>query len=262
VQTELWTVYQLRNRYYHANLGKFFTRDPLGYVDGPNLYQYVGGKPVISFDPMGLCGALCNIEKPVRIEPGILPVPPGFTPSWIEANQGDYCWEYCSRVGPSGFGSGGVTICIKGFPILCICNDNVDRRYPKFDPGFLTHFKNCILQHERCHATQVDCQSPDCNDGEEGTCMVAPFKPGLLLACAECECYNVGLTCLKEYDCGGDTRCEEQRCEIIKEQCEIMNRFCNGCPDVLGFPWINCEAECNLPSVGTEGTTKLISQRR
>jgi RHS repeat-associated protein len=46
---------QVRNRWYHPRLGRWLSRDPFGYAGGTlNLYEYVQGQPVNSFDPMGL----------------------------------------------------------------------------------------------------------------------------------------------------------------------------------------------------------------
>jgi RHS repeat-associated protein len=42
-------------RYYAAAFSRWLTRDPLGIVDGPNVYAYVGGSPVSLFDPSGQC---------------------------------------------------------------------------------------------------------------------------------------------------------------------------------------------------------------
>lgn len=44
---------QYRNRYYDAHLGRFLSQDPLGYADGLNLYEYVGGNPLNAIDPHG-----------------------------------------------------------------------------------------------------------------------------------------------------------------------------------------------------------------
>ena len=41
-------------RYYDAVLGKFTTRDPSGYPDGPNNYLYVNNNPINAIDPLGL----------------------------------------------------------------------------------------------------------------------------------------------------------------------------------------------------------------
>jgi|GEM_PF-2984866 len=43
-----------RNRYYDYHTGRWLTHDPLGYVDGMNLYQYVNSNPITNFDPYGL----------------------------------------------------------------------------------------------------------------------------------------------------------------------------------------------------------------
>lgn len=45
----------VRNRYYDPELGRFITADPLGYVDGPNLYGFAMNDPVNGSDPMGTC---------------------------------------------------------------------------------------------------------------------------------------------------------------------------------------------------------------
>ena len=47
-------LYYNRARYLHPTLGSFTTRDPLGYVDGANVYQYECGNPTANTDPLGL----------------------------------------------------------------------------------------------------------------------------------------------------------------------------------------------------------------
>jgi RHS repeat-associated protein len=48
-------IYNYRNRYYTAEIGRFLTRDPIGYMGGANLYAYVADNPLIATDPSGLC---------------------------------------------------------------------------------------------------------------------------------------------------------------------------------------------------------------
>ena len=47
------SIYYYRYRYMHPELGRFLGRDPLGYVDGMNMVQYVGGNVVNWVDPYG-----------------------------------------------------------------------------------------------------------------------------------------------------------------------------------------------------------------
>ncbi|MFH1231818.1 MAG: RHS repeat-associated core domain-containing protein, partial [Planctomycetota bacterium] len=42
-------------RYYDPSLGRWLTPDPLGMIDGPNLYLYCNNNPVGWVDPWGLC---------------------------------------------------------------------------------------------------------------------------------------------------------------------------------------------------------------
>jgi len=60
-------LYHVRNRYYHAQLGRWLTRDPLGYVDGMSLYEYVRSSPVDLLDPFGLI-TLEEVER--RLDAG------------------------------------------------------------------------------------------------------------------------------------------------------------------------------------------------
>jgi len=47
-------VYHVRNRVFDTDLGRWTRRDPLGYVDGMNMFQYTLGAPLNSTDPSGL----------------------------------------------------------------------------------------------------------------------------------------------------------------------------------------------------------------
>lgn len=47
-------VYYYRARYYDYKMGRFISRDPIGYADNVNLYAYVGNNPMSFVDPLGL----------------------------------------------------------------------------------------------------------------------------------------------------------------------------------------------------------------
>ncbi len=75
----------VRNRTYEPTLGRWVQRDPIGYPDGPNLYEYVGGNTVLLQDPSGLmctmgCGPIALGDAP----------PPSFVPTpsnWKSPNS-------------------------------------------------------------------------------------------------------------------------------------------------------------------------------
>jgi len=46
-------LYFYRARYYNPELGRFLQKDPKGYFNGVDLYEYVGGTPVNAYDPFG-----------------------------------------------------------------------------------------------------------------------------------------------------------------------------------------------------------------
>ncbi len=47
--------YYYRARYYSPILGRFISKDPIGFSGGINLYAYVRNNPVNLRDPLGLC---------------------------------------------------------------------------------------------------------------------------------------------------------------------------------------------------------------
>ncbi len=47
-------LYDLRNRFYSPDLGRFLQPDPIGFWGGRNLYRYCRNNPVMRWDPLGL----------------------------------------------------------------------------------------------------------------------------------------------------------------------------------------------------------------
>ncbi len=62
-------LYFYRARYYSPELGRFISHDPLGFVDGCNLYEFVRGNPGSYTDPMGLNTAGAAGPLPIDILP-------------------------------------------------------------------------------------------------------------------------------------------------------------------------------------------------
>ena len=47
-------LYLMGHRHYDATLGRFLSRDPIGFAGGLNLYEYAANSPVDTVDPEGL----------------------------------------------------------------------------------------------------------------------------------------------------------------------------------------------------------------
>jgi RHS repeat-associated protein len=56
-------LYHVRHRQYHPTLGRWLQRDPIGYLDGTNQYQYVHGAPTVWLDPFGLSVNIVSHNK-------------------------------------------------------------------------------------------------------------------------------------------------------------------------------------------------------
>jgi len=100
--------YSAPYRYYSPTTARWLTRDPLGMVDGPNVYGYVKGNPVLFSDTLGLsivetlCSAACA------------------------GSTGMMCW-----LGGSIYGPLGNLLCILGAWAFCtLYCDAIDRPAP------------------------------------------------------------------------------------------------------------------------------------
>ncbi len=78
-------LYYVRARYYDPDLGRFLSRDPLGYAAGANLYLYAGGNPAAYTDPDG--------EFAFLILAGIIIAGALIAGAFDAARQGVQIWE-------------------------------------------------------------------------------------------------------------------------------------------------------------------------
>ncbi|RLS91449.1 MAG: hypothetical protein DWI10_06365 [Planctomycetota bacterium] len=91
-------TYLARNRWYEPKLGRWIERDPLEYVDGMNLYEYVRSRPIDGLDPTGLDDwwrdPLFDFPKALESSPDC------FVTLWIDPQEFGHHW--IEFVNPSG----------------------------------------------------------------------------------------------------------------------------------------------------------------
>ena len=92
---ETISVYHVRHRVYLPEIGRWSRRDPLGYVDGMSLYQYVALSPVRYLDQLGL--RRCNDIRP--------------TPNHIPSTNGCGSGLFNPLIPKKPFGLAGFTSC-------------------------------------------------------------------------------------------------------------------------------------------------------
>jgi RHS repeat-associated protein len=51
-------LFYMRARYYDFDVGRFISKDPIGFAGGLNLYFYTSNNPINSIDPLGLTDAI------------------------------------------------------------------------------------------------------------------------------------------------------------------------------------------------------------
>jgi RHS repeat-associated protein len=93
-------LYDLRNRFYSPDLGRFLQPDPIGFWGGDNLYRYCRNNPITRWDPFGL-----QVSVPTNLDGTGAPV-------WHEGDIVDVTGSDPNASGggtgaPSGAGGGG-----------------------------------------------------------------------------------------------------------------------------------------------------------
>jgi len=147
------SVYHVRNRVYDAENGRWTKRDPLGYVDGPSLYEYCRGMAMEMADSSGMRAAGRSLGRatgaasdwpmfdPLPVEPtkpevGELRVCCGAIRPTL--GLADHCWlEYN---GPGGYSA------IHGHPALPFAPGVTER--PANCPGGKT-FGPLVIEQNR-----------------------------------------------------------------------------------------------------------------
>ncbi|MCF7955979.1 MAG: RHS repeat-associated core domain-containing protein [Phycisphaerae bacterium] len=90
-----YDIMYYRNRFYDTETGRFLQQDPLGYVDGLNLYEYASSNSLRYLDPFGT-DSLDNLQKYKILADGFQTVNNTITSS-AEFDDMNECWQRIYR---------------------------------------------------------------------------------------------------------------------------------------------------------------------
>ena len=219
------SVYHVRNRVYDAENGRWTKRDPLGYVDGPSMYEYCRGMAMEGRDRWGLATSCSDWDD-----------------GECETDFSDpICAAKCTSLRP-GHTLYGITP-YDGLPGVingcCICLGNIYRDLWPSTPGTpLTPRKvyhhgpptagfdqamslivRCVNRHELRHVHQF----------------ALPGRPKG--DCGECEAYRGEIGCLVL----GIEECKTMECEQmliaqLNSAIDSESHFCGRCNATLPTP--------------------------
>ncbi len=184
-------LYFYRARYYDCVKGRFLQRDPLGYVDGMNLYEYVRSNPVVRLDPLGqkTDEECCNEAKTAGLD------------------NGDLAGVVCCPC------NGDPPACRK---VSCVWGTGSATGATNEKAIKIT--RKCAKEHEDDHHDDVDCPA-------DKNCPVTrpPFKAGKVPADEEKKAYKKEFECYQreESGCGSDAKCKEE----VKKEKDYVERL-------------------------------------
>ncbi len=215
---EAVSKYHVRNRVLDSHLGRWTRRDPLGYVDGMNVYEYVGSSAINATDSKGTECDLFGTQYP---------------DDW-DGNKTATdlkCDVVCKKLGGAG-----QSVCTDKDKLLCCaCTGNLDklirRKAPRYPIGSKISriLGICALKHEACHGDDGgSCPSPD---GDGGALISRTDIP-----CSECKCYGAEIECVKGVECNGSKMCESILAARLKSLEASQKRNCDICKK-FGDTW-------------------------
>jgi len=147
-------LYHVRHRVYDAGVGRWTRRDPLGYLDGMSLYEYVESAPVENTDPKGLLTRSCAGGGCAAAYPPDSPRWPGGPGPGI----GPRLPEPCPTPGSGSPPTPGLIVPIPKKPPWTPPPGK--KSPPRIDPDWIDCFASCRFTAERWQAACKTCTKP------------------------------------------------------------------------------------------------------
>lgn len=165
-------LYHVRHRVLNTTLGRWTRRDPLGYVDGANVYTFVAGRPISETDENGL-----RVTSMIPCTKGTFqPLPPtSCNYGWDMQFEADFVmlktrdglciphtWDGLEQWFDKavGIGTPGINGCLCAarirWPLDCVCSHMPNNPCSNCVRGCLRCFFNIdgkvptLFEHERC----------------------------------------------------------------------------------------------------------------
>ena len=247
-------LYMVRYRVYDPRLGRWLQRDPLGYVDGTNLYAATLSSPATKSDPLGLCAsgdctlpAIAPLDSTVVIwAPETNPHPSLRSP---RDTGDDPTWENCCVMdrhwNTSGLGIARAFVtCCNGEKIVCMPTSSHSYQTGNLKTPSSSEknigleradmiIDSCRLDHELRHVSQ---QSISCDGVPNGRPPLLPDPD--MSTCEHCEIHKAHLDCLNGslrlcaigLSPSAMTSCEEQVSREVKAQERKVQQACANDP--------------------------------
>jgi hypothetical protein len=228
-----WLV---RNRVLAADLGMWIQRDPSGYADGMDLYEYVSSRAVVESDAFGLIGGAPSPSgphtgtNPYPADPGTHVDPPGGPPvipgDPPKKSCCEECWDDIQRQLASGELDrplGGANCCCNGTAI--ICNFVRMGKFPGPNRKALGIFADCLDAHERKHfnnnrfaRTQDDRDTEPCKPSAKAYLSFGSVD-NKKAAKRHAQIYREQAECVvrRFKDCGSDSECRKLLIDYIND---------------------------------------------
>ena len=91
-------------RTYDPMTGRFISKDPLGMIDGPNLYAYVNNNPINLIDPYGLCAESTTKRQEPPLSQQVKPQAPSPSAAFWGGFKGSLAdqLEWATHLGKAG----------------------------------------------------------------------------------------------------------------------------------------------------------------